>query len=146
MKLIVLFGIYGGMRLEKLTYLLWGDIDESQEGMVKITIPESKTDRIGRSPFTFFIPRITTFSGINAGDLLAKYKAQINFSDCGGRVWRTYRNGQFIKSPMGINSISQIGQKVAYFLGLNNPEAILLTPSEELVQHCWQMKESRYLI
>jgi hypothetical protein len=24
---------------------------------------------------------------------------------------------------MGINSISQIGQKVAYFLGLNNPEA-----------------------
>jgi integrase len=123
MKLIVLFGIYGGMTLEELTYLLWSDIDESQEGMVKITIQVSKTDRIGRSPFSFFIPRITTFSGINACGLLAKYKAQINFSDCSGRVWRTYRNCQFIKFHIHINSISQIGQKVAYFLGLNNPEA-----------------------
>jgi hypothetical protein len=42
MKFIVLFGIYGGMRLEELTYLLWSDIDESQEGMVKLQFQSRK--------------------------------------------------------------------------------------------------------
>jgi hypothetical protein len=36
-KIIVLFGIYGAMRLEDLTCLLWIGVDESQEGMFKIT-------------------------------------------------------------------------------------------------------------
>jgi len=89
MKLVVLFGIYGGMRLKELTYLLWSDIDEPQEGMLRIIIRGSKTGRTGRAYFSFVIPPITVSSEINVCDLFAKYKAQINPSDCDGKVMRT---------------------------------------------------------
>jgi integrase len=47
-KLILLFGIYGGLRPSELTDLCWGDISENtSEGFISITIRHSKTDQSG---------------------------------------------------------------------------------------------------
>jgi len=89
MKLIVLFGIYGGMRLEELTYLLWRILMNLKKEWSKLQFQSRKLIELKDRLLLSLFPRITTFSGINACDLLTKYKAQINFSDCGGRVWRT---------------------------------------------------------
>jgi integrase len=118
-KLVLLFGIYGGLRPDELTSMRWTDLHIS-ESEIKVTIPYSKTDRAGAG-FYFVIPRNTLFPGICPLTLLNEYKQQTNIDECNNRLWRTWRRGKFINSPLGKNLIMRIASQIATILGLPEP-------------------------
>jgi hypothetical protein len=80
-----------------------------------------------------------SFPGICPLTLLNSYKSKIDLLACNGRVWRTWNNPlqKFVNSPMGINSIAQIPQKIAKFLNLQNPQ--------QYTGHCFRRSASTFL-
>lgn len=117
-KLVLLFGFYGGLRTSELTELRWNDIELTEQG-IKVTIRYSKTDLAGNG-HVFIIPSNKMDASVCPVNLLSLYKTSLDPNQCNGRVWRTYRRGQFINSPMGKNQIGTIPAKIATFLCLPN--------------------------
>ena len=116
-KLVLLFGLYGNMRCNELTYLTVEDIavktDTNGKLFLNVTIRKSKTDQEGNG-FNFHVkPLYTDYCPIK---LFLNYRPFVEK----GRLWRTYNNKirKFTTRPLGINMIRQVPKRIADFLDL----------------------------
>lgn len=117
-KLVLLVGFYGGLRGCEIVALTWEDLSFGKDG-ISIKIASSKTDRAGVGA-TKLLPKMDDET-ICPVIYFTKYRNLI--SNPTGRLFCQYRNGKFIKTPVGKNKISEIPKIIAAFLGLPNPSS-----------------------
>ena len=119
-KLVVGFGVFGGMRAGELTSLRRNDVRETDVGL-QVTIRRSKTDQAGAG-YTFIVP-----SGEELGEkviaLYNRYVASMPNRTEDGRLFLQYRGEKFTRQPIGKTGISAIPRMVAEWLGAPEPEA-----------------------
>jgi integrase len=115
-KLILLAGFYGGLRGCELVALTWDDLTLSKEGFL-LRIAFSKTDRAGVGAVKL-LP-VMEEKAICPVAYFTEYKALV--PETKGRLFLQYRDGKFIRTPIGKNKIAEIPRTIALFLGLENP-------------------------
>jgi integrase len=116
-KLVTLTGFYGGLRTCELTALTWEDIVFAEEGVL-VKIKTSKTDCAGVGALKL-LPKQDE-KELCALNYFSIYKNLVPKTT--GRLFCQFQNGKFINAPFGKNTIANIPQIVATFLGLKNPK------------------------
>jgi hypothetical protein len=128
-KLVLLVGVYTGLRCDTLTRLEWRHVQMNQ-GSVSIFVDyESKTDQ-GATGMWFALPGTAEDPKLDAYILFSQYKQILekkNKELTNGRLWiqiddnkdGTYKVAQQIR---GIEWISSVPTKTATWLGLAEPE------------------------
>jgi integrase len=77
-KLVLVFGLFGALRCNELTVLEWEDVlDETSQGVLRVTIRHSKTDKAGKG-FEFVIPSNPEYPEICPIRLFHLYKSFVS--------------------------------------------------------------------
>lgn len=109
-KVVLLMGIFGGLRRDELVKMTVDDVQD-KGSCVLIKVPETKT---GESKgFT-----IVEETKINALNLVRKYFALRLKNTKERRFFLTYRNGRCTVQPVGKNTIGNVPTIIAKFLKL----------------------------
>ncbi len=120
-KLILLFGLFGGLRADELTHLTFEDITKIRQGL-KINLPHSKTDKAGEG-FDFI-----ALSSVDKWKCPVQYY-RLYFQSFPvpptGRFFRLQRSGKFTNQPCGRSFFLATTKKIAMFL--NKPDAAKYT-------------------
>lgn len=118
-------GISEACRREELCKMSIDDI-EFKEDVVVVTIPATKNN----------VPRRFAITEVGWIALLLKYRG-LRANNANKRFFLTYRNGQCINLPMGINIFGKIPSKIAEYLGLDSPS--------DFTGHCFRRSSATLL-
>lgn len=123
----MIIGYNGACRRDELINLTVDDINYTPD-MIIISISKTKNN----------ISRVFVITDKVWIDLIKKYYnlRPVNISH--KRFFLTYRNGQCINSPMGINIMGKVPKEIACFLKLPNPELY--------TGHCFRRTSATHLV
>jgi len=128
-KLVMVFGFYGCLRsVSEIHSIQWNSWKIDDSGYF-ISYTPAKTRHTSPQPKTFHLPRFED-------PLVCPCKMLEDYIKCfpnppsTGNLLKTCRNGKFITSNIGVNTLSNLGKRVAEFLGLPTPEIY--------TGHCWR--------
>lgn len=108
MKVVVCFGMYGGLRCAELIKIDYSDITLRENG-AWVTYSVAKIKGSFHKTNQFVVP--------NGDDkFVIQYMNQI---DKEGRLFKTFNGKKFSKQPMGIRTICKVPQSVAAFLNIS---------------------------
>ncbi len=113
-KVCMIIGLYGALRISELTYLHFDDV-KSDGANFKVIVRQSKTDQAGIG-HEFMIPPSPVADICPCRHI----EAYINlFSVKEGRLFRKFsKEGKPLAQVIGVNSMANYPKKVAEFLGM----------------------------
>ena len=121
---VLIFGLYGALRPGELVYQDGNDMEELENGSIKVWITvESKTQ--AAKSFYFVIPNAPIeplYPQITCATIVLSYIRRARAWN--GRLWRRYdpKTGKYTRCVVGKNVISSIPRKIAEILQLPSPE------------------------
>ena len=118
-KLILVFGLYGALRVSELAALKFEHVEYHHHPVkhLKVNITQSKTDK-SEQGFFFIIPERSSGDLNCPVKLFHQYRNQIEKAT--GRRFRYFRNGKFSNNVIGVHSVALVPRMVATFLKLKN--------------------------
>lgn len=119
--MILIFGIFGGLRCNELLHLNINDVEwvetkDEKDRIIYVTVRDTKTHITKNFPIS---NKGCTFDAI---DLCRRYQSLRPAKVSHTRYFINYRNGKCTCQPIGENTIGGVPKKVAEFLHLPNPE------------------------
>jgi integrase len=115
LKVVLIVGVFGGCRIGELVSMLVDHVDD-RGSVIVVEIPDTKTHK----PRRFTI--INGNNTVHAVDVFRKYKMLRPENISHKRLFINYRNKKCTVQPVGVNTLSKFLQKMAQFIGLQNPE------------------------
>jgi integrase len=129
-KVVLVMGVFGGLRRDEMVKMFTGDISDKGNVLV-VKVPETKT----ATPKSF---TIVEEEEIGALKLIRKYMALRPNQSKERRFFLTYRNGRCSTQPVGKNTIGGVPNIIAKYLKLENPQ--------QYTGHCLRRTSSTLLI
>jgi integrase len=112
-KLVLLFEIYGAMRIGEITALQWEDVELEQENRaLEVTIRRSKNDPTSRG-FKFIVPSNKDFPDRCPLILFLKYQSFVQNPT--GTHFLREKSSKFINSPLEETTLQRFYVKLYHF-------------------------------
>lgn len=129
LQVVLINGINGACRTNELTKLNVNNIEKHSDDLLLINLPNTKTKRDRN-----FVIRKEYVTIVEKYEALRPPNTPIN------RFFLQYRNGKYIRRPMGANKIGSIPREMVTFLE-QNPYCTRVIVSDELQPHFWPIQE-----
>lgn len=119
-KVAIIIGVYGGLRLSELVEMEFGDV-VMENGVCKVNVRKSKTDPGGKG-HTFYVAPSAT-AGRCPVSVLQSYFELFPPDQRKGRFFRMVSNGRGLRRPIGKNTLASYPKICAEFLGKDDIES-----------------------